>query len=163
MAHLKKFNPAHTEAIAKIVNISPYLSLLSMELKHLDKGESRFDIETGQKHLQPYGIIHGGVCASLIDAACYWAVYAGIDEIVGLTTIELKINYLSPVSKGRLIGKGKSIKIGKTICLGEASIEDEKGDLVAHGTSTLMVLDALKLQGQSHLPPKFLLQENGEL
>lgn len=162
MAHIKKFNPSHTEAIAKIVNTTPYISLLSMELKHLDRGESRIDIETEQKHLQTYGVVHGGVCASLIDAAVYWAVYAGIDEIVGLTTIELKINYLSPVSKGRLIGKGKSIKIGKTICLGEASIEDEKGDLVAHGTSTLMVLDVLKLKGQSHLPPKFLLQENGE-
>ncbi|MEA3361284.1 MAG: PaaI family thioesterase [Thermodesulfobacteriota bacterium] len=161
MADIKKFNPAHTEAIAKIVNTSPYIVLLSMELKHLDRGESRIDIETGQKHLQPYGIVHGGVCASLIDAAAYWAVYAGIDEIVGLTTVELKVNYLSPVSKGLLICKGKSIKIGKTICLGEASIEDEKGNLVAHGTSTLMVLDLLEIQGQSHLPPKFLPQENG--
>jgi uncharacterized protein (TIGR00369 family) len=160
MADIKKFNPAHTEAIAKIVNASPYIALLSMELKRLDRGESRIDIETGQKHLQPYGIVHGGVYASLIDAAAYWAVYAGIDEIVGLTTVELKVNYLSPVSKGRLIGKGKSIKIGKTICLGEASIEDEKGNLVAHGTSTLMVLDLLKIQGQSHLPPKFLPREN---
>jgi len=156
MADIKKFNPAHTEAIAKIVNTSPYILLLSMELKRLDRGESRIDIETGQKHLQPYGIVHGGVYASLIDAAAYWAVYAGIDEIVGLTTVELKVNYLSPVSKGRLIGKGKSIKIGKTICLGEASIEDEKGNLVAHGTSTLMVLDSLKIEGQSQLPPKFL-------
>ena len=156
MADIKKFNPAHTEAIAKIVNTSPYILLLSMELKRLDRGESRIDIETGQKHLQPYGIVHGGVYASLIDAAAYWAVYAGIDEIVGLTTLELKVNYLSPVSKGRLIGKGKSIKIGKTICLGEASIEDEKGNLVAHGTSTLMVLDSLKIEGQSQLPPKFL-------
>ena len=156
MADIKKFNPAHTEAIAKIVNTSPYILLLSMELKRLDRGESRIYIETGQKHLQPYGIVHGGVYASLIDAAAYWAVYAGIDEIVGLTTVELKVNYLSSVSKGRLIGKGKSIKIGKTICLGEASIEDEKGNLVAHGTSTLMVLDSLKIEGQSQLPPKFL-------
>ena len=156
MADIKKFNPAHTEAIAKIVNTSPYILLLSMELKRLDRGESRIDIETGQKHLQPYGIVHGGVCASLIDAAACWAVYTEIDEIVGLTTVELKVNYLSSVSKGRLIGKGKSIKIGKTICLGEASIEDEKGNLVAHGTSTLMVLDSLIIEGQSQLPPKFL-------
>lgn len=81
MADIKKFNPAHTEAIAKIVNASPYIALLSMELKRLDRGESRIDIETGQKHLQPYGIVHGGVYASLIDAAAYWAVYAGIAKL----------------------------------------------------------------------------------
>ena len=156
MADIRKFNPAHLEAIAKIVNSSPYIVLMSMELKHLKRGESRIDIKTGQKHLQPYGMVHGGVCASLIDAAAYWAVYAGIDEIVGITTVEIKVNYLSPVSRGLLIGKGKSVKIGKTICVAEASIEDEKGDLVAHGTSTLMVLDSLEIQGQPQLPPKFL-------
>jgi acyl-coenzyme A thioesterase PaaI-like protein len=54
------------------------------------------------------------------------------------------------------MGRGNSIKVGKTICLSEASIEDDKGNLVAHGTSTMMVLDSLKIQGQSHFPPKFL-------
>jgi uncharacterized protein (TIGR00369 family) len=156
----KKFNPAHTEAIAKIVNTSPYIVLLSMELRNLNRGESLIKIETEQKHHQAYGIIHGGVCASLLDTAIYWAVYAGIEEIVGLTTIDLKVNYLSPVSDGRLIAKGRSIKTGNKICLGEASIEDQNGNLVAHGTSTLMVLNKLELPGQADLPPKFIYEEN---
>lgn len=157
MAHIKKLNPAHVAAIAKTVNTCPYFTLLSMELKSFDLGESHLEVEIQQKHLQPYGIVHGGVCASITDAAIYWAVYAGREETVGLTTLELKLNYLAPVSEGRLIAKGKSVKTGKSICLGEASVEDDKGNLVAHGTSTLMVLDSLKFWGQSQLPPKFLL------
>jgi uncharacterized protein (TIGR00369 family) len=152
----RKFNPAHTKAIAKIVNTSPYIVLLSMELKNLNLGESLIKVETEQKHLQAFGVIHGGVCASLLDTAIYWAVYAGIEQIVGLTTIDLKVNYLSPMSDGRLIAKGRTIKTGKKICLGEASIEDQKGNLIAHGTSTLMVLNKLKLPGQEELPPKFI-------
>jgi len=143
-------------AIAKTVNTCPYFTLLSMELKSFDLGESHLEVEVQQKHLQPYGIVHGGVCASLADAAIYWAVYAGREETVGLTTLELKLNYLAPVSAGRMIAKGRSVKVGKSICLGEASVEDDKGNLVAHGTSTLMVLDSLKIHGQSQLPPKFL-------
>ena len=156
MAHIKKLNPAHVAAIAKTVNTCPYFTLLSMELKSFDLGESHLEVEVQQKHLQPYGIVHGGVCASLADAAIYWAVYAGREETVGLTTLELKLNYLAPVSAGRMIAKGRSVKVGKSICLGEASVEDDKGNLVAHGTSTLMVLDSLKIHGQSQLPPKFL-------
>lgn len=152
----RKFNPAHTKAIAKIVNTSPYIVLLSMELRNLNLGESLIKVETEQKHLQAFGVIHGGVCASLLDTAIYWAVYAGIEQIVGLTTIDLKVNYLSPMSDGRLIAKGRTIKTGKKICLGEASIEDQKGNLIAHGTSTLMVLNKLKLPGQEELPPKFI-------
>jgi acyl-coenzyme A thioesterase PaaI-like protein len=67
-----------------------------------------------------------------------------------------RLNYLAPVSGGHLIATGKSIRVGKTICLGEASVEDDKGNLVAHGTSTMMVLDSVKIQGQSEFPPKFL-------
>ena len=114
------------------------------------------EVTIQEKHLQPYGMVHGGVCASLADAAIYWAVFSGMEETVGLTTVEIKLNYLAPVSAGRLIAKGKCIKVGKSICLGEASVEDDKGNLVAHGTSTMMILDSLKIQGQSHLPPKFI-------
>jgi uncharacterized protein (TIGR00369 family) len=156
MADLKKLNPAHVAAVAKTVNTCPYFTLLSMELKSLELGESHLEVETQEKHLQPYGIVHGGVCASLADAAIYWAVYSGMEETVGLTTVEIKLNYLAPVSAGRLIAKGKCIKVGKSICLGEASVEDSKGNLVAHGTSTLMVIDSLKIQGHSQLPPKFI-------
>jgi uncharacterized protein (TIGR00369 family) len=156
VADLKKLNPAYVAAIAKTVNTCPYFTLLSMELKSFELGESHLEIETKEKHLQPYGMVHGGVCASLADAAIYWAVYSGMEETVGLTTVEIKLNYLAPVSAGRLIANGKCIKVGKSICLGEASIEDNKGNLVAHGTSTLMVLDSLRIQGHSQLPPKFI-------
>lgn len=156
MADIKRINPAHVAAIAETVNTCPYFILLSMELKSLSWGESRLEVEAQEKHLQPYGIVHGGVCASLADAAIYWAVYSGMEETVGLTTVEIKLNYLAPVSAGRLIAKGRCIKVGKSICLGEASVEDSKGNLVAHGISTLMVLDSLRIHGHSRLPPKFI-------
>jgi len=109
-----------------------------------------------EKHLQPFGFVHGGVYSSLVDAAAFWAVYSEVDEELGMTTVELKLNFLAPASKGRLITKGKSIKVGKVLCLGEASIEDERGKLLAHGTSTMMILRDLKIKGSREFPPKFL-------
>jgi len=153
---IRKLNPDHIAAVIKTANGCPYFTLLSMEIRSLDWSESHLEVAVQEKHLQPYGMVHGGVCASLVDAAAFWAVYPQMSEDIGLTTVEIKLNYLAPVSEGRLIGRGKSIKVGKTICLSEASIEDDKGNLVAHGTSTMMVLDSLKIQGQSHFPPKFL-------
>jgi len=156
VADIKKPNPAYVAAVIRSVNKCPYFTLLSMKIQSLDWGKSHLEVVVQEKHLQPYGMVHGGVCASLVDAAAFWAVYPQMSENIGLTTVEIKLNYLTPVSKGRLMGRGKSIKIGKTLCLSEASVEDDKGNLVAHGTSTMMVLDSLKFQGQSHFPPKFL-------
>jgi uncharacterized protein (TIGR00369 family) len=127
-----------------------------MHITNLDWGESRLEIGVEEKHFQPFGMVHGGVYASVVDAAAFWAVYPQIDNNFGITTVELKLNYLAPISSGSLIAKGKSIKVGKSICLAEASVENETGVLLAHGTETMMVLKDLKIQGHEELPPKFL-------
>lgn len=153
---MRRLNPAHIEAVSQRANSCPYLSLLSMSIVSLEPGRSLLRIDVGEKHLQPYGIVHGGVYASLIDAACFWAVYTEIAEDLGLTTVEMKLNYLAPAAGGIFTAEGTAIKTGKTICLSEARISDQEGRLLAHGTSTMMVLESLKLEGQSGFPPKFL-------
>jgi len=55
-----QLNPKYTEAISKIVNRSPYFELLSMEIKDLQLGTSLLEVQLGEKHLQPYGTVHGG-------------------------------------------------------------------------------------------------------
>jgi uncharacterized protein (TIGR00369 family) len=152
---VKRLNPAYLEAVAKKVSVSPYFTLISMEITNLDWGQSRLEVVVEEKHLQPFGMVHGGVYASVVDAAAFWAVYPQIDEGLGITTVELKLNYLAPTSTGSLIAKGKSIKVGKSLCLGEAYVEDETGKLLAHGTETMMVLKDLKIWGHTELPPKF--------
>ena len=153
---MRNLNPEYVEAVRREVNSCPYFSLLSIVLNGLSWGESLLEIPVQEKHLQPFGIVHGGVFASLLDAAAFWAVYAEVPEDLGMTTVELKINYLAPLSTGRMIAKGKSLRVGKTICLGEASILNEEGTLLAHGTSTMMILKDLKIQGAEHWPSKYL-------
>ena len=153
---MKRVNPAYLEAVARKVSESPFFTLISMHITDLDWGESRLEMAVEEKHFQPFGMVHGGVYASVVDAAAFWAVYPQIDDDFGITTVELKLNYLAPTSSGSLIAKGKSIKLGKTICLAEALVEDKTGKLLAHGTETMMVLKDLKIQGHEELPPKFL-------
>lgn len=153
---MPEINPRWLEMVRAGVNTCPYFSLQSMELVDLGPGTSHLEIGVEQKHLQPFGLVHGGVLASLVDAAAFWAVYSLLEDGLGMTTVEIKLNYLAPVSRGRLVGRGKSIKLGRTLGLGEARVEDEQGRLLAHGTSTLMILPELKLAGQEQMPPKFL-------
>ena len=153
---MRRLNPAYMEVVIERVNESPYFSLISMEVIKIGKGESRLEVSVQEKHLQPFGMVHGGVYSSLVDAAAFWAVYPEIDGDLGMTTVEMKLNYLAPASLGTMIARGKSLRIGKTLCLGEASIENEKGILLAHGTSTMMILRDLRIQGEDEMPPKFI-------
>jgi len=148
-----KLNPQYIEAVAKVVNQSPYFSLLSMEIKDLQWGTSLLEIQLVEKHLQPFGFVHGGAIASIMDAATFWAVFPQIEKGLGLTTVEIKVNFLAPAQKGKLIAKGRCIRLGKTLALGDAEIRNNDGGLVAHGTATMMVVPDLKIPGQENLPP----------
>lgn len=151
-----RLNPRYTEAISTLVNRSPYFSLISMEIKELEWGTSILEVELEEKHLQPFGYVHGGAIASVIDAATFWAVFPQVKDGMGLTTVEIKVNYLAPVQKGKVVAKGRCIKMGRTLALGEAYINSAEGNLLAHGTATMMILPDLKVEGQENLPPKLI-------
>jgi len=160
---MSSLNPAHVEAVINAINKGPFFNHLSMHIKELGIGYSMVELKVGPEHLNPFGGIHGGAYASIIDTAAYWAVYCELDESVGFISIDLKIDYMAPIKDGVISSKGRSIKIGKTMCLAEAAATDEDGKWLAHGTSKMMVTkglqtieNALSFTGTKALPPKFI-------
>ena len=160
---MASLNIEHVQAIIEAINQGPYFKHLSMPVKEIGTGYSIVEIEMGNEHLNPFGGIHGGVYASVIDTAAYWAVYCELDESVGYISIDLKIDYLAPTSSGVIITKGRSIKIGRSMCLAEATATNKDGKWLAHGTSKMMVTkglqtieNALSFTGSKALPPKFI-------
>lgn len=144
---MSDLNPAYVEHLKAFVKEAPYPSLLSMTLEHIDRDGCVVALDGGPKHLQPFGIVHGGVIATLVDTATFWAVFLSLasgDD--GLVNVDLKLNYLLPVTPGPLRATGTKIRMGRTIGYSEAHIHDADDRLVAHGTSTLMALPGKGLQ-----------------
>jgi len=156
---MRKLNPQYVEAVSALTNRSPYFTLLSMSIRDIGIGYSLLDIDVQNKHLHPFEAVHGGVFASIIDAAAFWAVFPEVDEDVGMTTVDLKVNYLAPAQGGKLIARGCRIKLGKTLGLGEAQVVNEESTILAHGISTLMILRNLGGSLKHSLPPKFIEEE----
>ncbi len=134
-----------------------------MRITDMGKGFANVEVDIENKHMNPFGGIHGGVYSSLIDTATFWAVYCDVEENAGLISLDVKADNLAPVKEGRLFVEGKRIKSGKTICFAEAVITDGKGKVLAHGTSKMMVISGLQTIGQAvsalghkPLPPKFI-------
>ena len=150
-------NPEYIKQIIAIVNTCPYFELLSIKLMDVGVGYSSLEIDLANKHLQPYGLVHGGVFASIIDAAAFWSIYFGIEDPgAGLTTVDLKLNYLEPVVSGKLFARGRQIKIGRTLGYAEAQVVDQNKKVLAHGTSTVMILPGKAIKADSPLPAKFI-------
>ena len=131
---MKKPNPEHIERLHKLIEVSPYPSLLAMRMVAIGIGFAEIEIAIERKHKQLLGVVHGGVLASLIDTVAFWAVYFGIQKPnQWYTSVDLKVNYLSPAVTGKLLAKGRQIKVGKKICYASAEIFDAADNILAHG------------------------------
>jgi len=137
---MKQPNDDYINKIIEMVNTSPYPHHLRMQLVSISVDEAVVKLKTEQCHLQPFGIVHGGVLATLVDTATFWSVFLRLPEDAGLVNIDLKLNYLKSISMGLMTAQGRCIRAGRTINYAEASVKDKEGNLIAHGTSTLMVL-----------------------
>ena len=138
---MRQVNPDHVQKLVETINSSPYFQLLSMKIHDLGVGYSVAEVDVSRKHLNPFDVVHGGLFSSIIDSAASWALFYGIeDEAAGLTSVDLNLNYLSPVTEGKLIAEGRQIKLGRTLGHADCRVKDANGKLCAHGKLTAMVL-----------------------
>jgi len=105
-----------------------------------DDGIIRVGMDVTEDLKQFYGNIHGGVISSLMDSTIAVAINQQLEPGEGASTVEIKVNYFRPVSKGRIIGEGKVIQKGRKIVVGQGEIRDEEGRIVAFGTATFMIV-----------------------
>ena len=85
----------------------------------------------------PQGGLHGGVIAFALDIAMGHL----LRETSGAgTTLEMKVQYLSVATSGRLTATGRFLKRGRRISYLRADLTSEEGDLIAFATSTWMAL-----------------------
>jgi len=136
----RPLNPDYLDALYEMINTSPFPRHLPMRVTAVGWDSATVELDIERNHLQPFGIVHGGVIATLIDTATFWAGFGSLAPDAGLVNVDLKLNYLQAVSSGRLVASGKAVRLGRTLSYTEATVTGPDGALVAHGTSTLMTL-----------------------
>lgn len=83
-------------------------------------------------------IVHGGVLASLVDAAAFYAVLSATGCLQ--TTVDLRVDYHASASVGLLRIRGTLVRMGKTLSCAEARVESEAGKLIASGRGLFLNL-----------------------
>ena len=116
----------------------------AMGLRFIEAVEDRFvaELEIDARHLQPYGLVHGGVYAGMIESLCSTGAALSVWS-EGKTTVGLEntTTFLRAVRSGILRGTARPLARGRRSHVWEASIHDERRRLVAAGRVRLMVLE----------------------
>jgi acyl-CoA thioesterase len=114
----------------------PYANLLGIELQKVTPGTATLSLEIKEELKRNNGIAHGGAIASLIDTATAFATLSVLNPDQRSTTIDLTINYLRPLIKGKATATAKVVRNGRRILAVSAEVFDESGNLAATALSS---------------------------
>ncbi len=120
----------------------PIAERLGFLLVEVGEGVAVFEGDTGPHLLNPAGVVHGGWALTLIDSVTGCAAYSTLPPDVAYTTVETKANFTRPIlaDTGRVRAEGRVVSQGRQVLTAEAKVTDARGRVLAHGTSTLLVL-----------------------
>lgn len=119
----------------------PMMALMNIGAGDIEEGRVVFTVDPAEYHYNPIGSVHGGVACTLFDSAMGCAVHSMLPAGVGYTTLELKVNFLRPLSvdTGRVLCEGKVIHVGSRVATAEGKLFDAAGKLYGHATTTCII------------------------
>jgi 1,4-dihydroxy-2-naphthoyl-CoA hydrolase len=111
---------------------SGFAEEIGVEWIDLDPESARARIEVEQRHLQPFGIVHGGVYASLAESLCSAATYQAVrenDEVaLGMAN---STTFLRPISTDHVNALARARQRGRTTWVWDVELSDDDGRVCA--------------------------------
>lgn len=125
------------------VSPPPMVSLLGLRLVEAEHGRVVFTGGVAETFYNGWGVAHGGFAATMLDTALTCAVNTTSDRERAFTTLELKINYIRPLTRevGELRCEGRVIHAGNRIATAEGRVTGLDGKIYAHGTTTCISIE----------------------
>jgi uncharacterized protein (TIGR00369 family) len=114
----------------------PYAKFLGLRLGEIHQGQVSIHLDVRDELKQNQGVVHGGAIASLIDTASAFAVLTQIETNERVTTTDLTIHYLRPITSGRMTATARVVRGGRRLFVLSVEVTNETSVLVATAVTT---------------------------
>ena len=117
---------------------------LGYDVTEVVKGRVVVTCKPNDAHLNPFGTVHGGLAATLLDSCMGLAVLSTLDKGASQTTLEFKISLVRAITPetGLIKAEGIVLSCGRRIGTAEGRVTDCQGRLLAHGTTTCLIFQS---------------------
>ncbi len=121
----------------------PIASTMALQLVSVGEGTVDFEVTPHARHLNPLGMVHGGLACTVLDTVVGCAGHTTLPAGVGYTSIDLQVSYLRPImpTTEPLRAVGRVVKGGRRVIFTEGELLDPAGNAFATATSSLLVID----------------------
>ena len=116
---------------------------LDYDITEAENGRVVVTANPKEIHLNPWGTVHGGLAATMLDSCMGLAIQSTLDKSIGSTTLEFKISFVRPITPetGPIRAEGAVISRGRRVGTAEGRVIDRDGRLLVHGTTTCLIFD----------------------
>ncbi|OFV87682.1 MAG: hypothetical protein A3J75_03015 [Acidobacteria bacterium RBG_16_68_9] len=122
---------------AESIELPAFFEHLGLGIVSLHPDEVVVRMTTPKKLYSPFGTVHGGAIAALIDTALGIVVACQLTPESRTVTHELNINYISFSRGPTLLCRARVLRLGRAVASVEAEvISEEGGALVAKALGT---------------------------
>jgi len=134
------FPPADT-----LYNTMGLIRIVEMD----ESGRACLEYEAKPEQCHSGGVVQGGFVTGWIDAAMAHAAIALNGTEVVPMTLELKTSFFAPARPGLVVAEAWVEKNGRRTCFFEGRLKDGEGNVLAKGTSTILLVDRRKVESAS--------------
>jgi uncharacterized protein (TIGR00369 family) len=133
-----------TKELNAVVDRMHFNKLLGIRVTKTHRDGVTIECPLRKELLNAMDVLHGGVTATMADAAVGISLWRHHNGSRSHTTVEMKLNYLAPVvpekGQGRIIARARLVRTGKHLCIGQVDMHDGKGNRVGIAIVTYMLL-----------------------
>ncbi len=127
----EQLTKAQLDRVAGALDKVPFAKLIGIELEAVEFGKATLAFDVRDELKQNHGVVHGGAIAALMDSATAFAIISILEPGEHVTTVDLTISYLRPLTRGRARAIAEVVKAGRRIIVVTAELRDEEGKLAA--------------------------------
>lgn len=131
-----KLTASQLERIQKALDDLPFAKLIGIELDQISEGVATLGLQVRNNLMQNNGVVHGGAIASLIDTAAAFAIVSLLSSGERVTTVDLTVSYLRPLTTGRARATARVVRAGRRLITVSGEVLDDGGKLVATALTT---------------------------
>jgi len=119
----------------------PFLDLFECKITDVNpmEGICKMEYNISKQYCHSGNIIQGGFVTAMLDAVSSHAAFVTNENIVAVSTLELKVSYLAPSFSGKYLAIGKVEKLTRNFAFLSAELFNDTGDRTATLTATAKV------------------------
>lgn len=133
-------NPAFREDVQTTFLAQAAMRLVGARLAAVEHGRVEIRVGIRPELAQQHGVVHGGVVAMVLDAACAFAVASLLPPEHTGFTVNLAVNYLDGAAGDLLVVRGEVLRMSRATAVSQATAYAVAGETAVRAAVATSVL-----------------------